>query len=273
MTILVTGATGLVGERLVPRLVRAGHHVRALVREGKQPPPGATAVAGDLFDAASLERAMAGVSDIVHLAAVFRTKDEGLIWRSNLEGTRNLLAAAKEHAPEARVVMASTSNVYDIDAPRPGREGDDADPKQAYPASKLAAERALRDSGLTWAVLRFSFVYGDGDGHIGSLPRMAAEHGMTFHPAQRMSMVHHRDVAVAVELALAGAMDGRVVNVADDAPTSIYELFELASETMEPSAEPLQNPWHLHVDASRARSLGFQPTVRTVHQAAQEALL
>ena len=42
---------------------------------------------------------------------------------------------------------------------------------------------------------------------------------------------------------------------------------------MEPSAEPLANPWHLHMDGALARSLGFQPTVRTVHQATLENLM
>ncbi len=90
------------------------------------------------------------------------------------------------------------------------------------------------------------------------------------HPARTMSMIHHRDVASAVTLALAGTMDGRIVNIVDEAPTSIYEL---AGERMEVSSEPLQNPWHLHVDGSLARSLGFQPTIRTVHQAVRDKLM
>lgn len=48
--ILVTGATGLVGSRLLPRLVAAGYQCHALVRGGKQLPAGVTAVEGDLFD-------------------------------------------------------------------------------------------------------------------------------------------------------------------------------------------------------------------------------
>lgn len=270
MTILITGATGLVGERLTPRLVEAGVDCRVLVRSGKPAPHGATAVEGDLFDAASLEAAVAGVSAIVHLAAVFRTKDTDLIWKSNLEGTRNLIAATQLHAPGARFIMASTSNVYDADAPRPSREDDPVEPKQAYPASKIAAEKALRESGLAWAILRLAFVYGDGDGHIESLPAMTKAHGMMLQPAARMSMVHHRDIAKAIDLALTGALDGHVVNIADDAPTSMYELFDLVGAAMEPSSEPLQNPWNLHLDNALARRLGFRPQVRSVFQAAEE---
>jgi len=88
-----------------------------------------------------------------------------------------------------------------------------------------------------------------------------------------MSMIHHRDIATAMNLALAGAMDGRIVNIVDEAPTSIYELAGLVGETMEPSAEPLVNPWYLHIDGSLARILGFTPTIATVYQAKREGAL
>ena len=94
-----------------------------------------------------------------------------------------------------------------------------------------------------------------------------------FHPANRMSTIHHRDIATAMRLALAGAFRGRIVNISDEAPTTVYELVGLVGHQMEPSGEAMQNPWYLHVDASLARSLGFRPTVRTVYQAVQEGIL
>jgi len=271
MTILVTGGTGLVGERLLPRLLEAGEDCRALIRGGKEAPAGVTAVEGDLLDPASLVKAVEGVSAIIHLAEVFRTPDTDLIWKSNLEGTRNLIAAAKAHASGARFIMASTAHVYDADSQRPGREDDAVAPKLAYPASKLAAENALRESGLNWSIMRFPFVYGDKDGHLESLPKLMVN--AKWHPAHKMSMIHHHDIATAMHLALTGAMDGRIVNITDEASMTIYELVELVGETMEPSSEPLANPWHLHVDGSLARSLGFQPSVRTVYQAVQQKLM
>lgn len=271
MTILLTGVTGLVGTRLLPRLASAGFDCRALVRGGKDAPGSVTAVDGDLFDAASLGRAVSGVSAIVHLAAVFRTPDADLIWKSNLEGTRNLIAAARDRAPKARFIMSSTSNVYDEASAHPGREDDEVAPTHAYPASKLAAENALRASGLNWTILRLGFVYGDKDGHLEALPHHAS-HGK-WHPAKTMSTIHHRDIATAVRLALTGALDGRIVNIVDEAPLSMYELAQLVGDRLAPSSEPLVNPWHLHLDGSLARSLGFRPVVRTVYQAAEENLL
>ncbi|TDE17288.1 NAD-dependent epimerase/dehydratase family protein [Dyadobacter psychrotolerans] len=270
-TILVTGVTGLVGARLVPRLVDAGFYCHALVRGGKDAPAGATAVEADLLDEASLAAAVKGVSAIVHLAAIFRTQDVDLIWKNNLEGTRKLINAAKAHAPGARFILASTTHVYNKNNPHPGRENDDVDPQHAYPASKVAAEKELRESGINWSILRFPFVYGDGDKHLETLPEhlIAAK----WHPAMRMSTIHHRDIATAVNMALAGTMDGRIVNISDEAPTSLYELSGLAGVTMESSSEPLTDPWYLHSDSSLARSLGFQPAVRTVYQAVHDKLL
>ncbi|WP_338876279.1 NAD(P)-dependent oxidoreductase [Spirosoma sp. SC4-14] len=269
--ILITGVTGLVGERLLRRLVEAGMDCRALVRTGKRIPASVTAVEGDLFDFTSLAEAVTDVSAIIHLAAVFRTQDTDLIWKSNLEGTRNLINIVKTHAPDARFILASTTNVYNADNPHPGREDDDVAPQQAYPASKVAAEKELRESGLNWVVLRFPFVYGDGDGHLEALPKYAI--AGNWHPAMRMSTIHHRDIATAMHLALLGTMDGRIVNIADEAPTSIYELAQLVGEPLDSSCEPLMNPWYLLSDSTLARRLGFQPTVRTVYQAVQERIM
>ncbi|GAA4326913.1 complex I NDUFA9 subunit family protein [Mucilaginibacter gynuensis] len=270
-TILMTGGNGLVGSRLLPRLVNAGLECRALVRGGKAVPDGVTTVEGDLFDADSLTEAVKDVSAIIHLAAVFRSADTDLIWKSNLEGTRNLISAARNNAPDARFIFASTSHVYNIDNPHPGREDDEVDPQHAYPASKVAAEKEVRNSEMSWAILRFPFVYGDGDGHLENLPKHVT--AAKFHPAMRMSTIHHRDIYTAVSMALDGIMDQQIVNISDEAPTTLYELLKLVGEQMDPSADPLINPWHLHSDSSLARSLGFQPMIRTVYQAVQEKLL
>jgi nucleoside-diphosphate-sugar epimerase len=269
--ILVTGGTGLVGARLLPRLVDAGTACRAIVLPGKDLPSGVEPIEGDLLDPASLTQALEGVTAIVHLAALFRTADTDAIWRVNLEGTRNLIAAAHSHAPAARFVMASTGRVYDDDLSRPAQEIDPATAQATYPASKLAAEQELRESGLTWSILRFGFVYGDGDGHLQAVPGMLATWG--WHPAHTMSLVHHRDIATAVELALTGVADGQILNIIDESPLSLFEIAAIVGTTYEPSAEPLTNPWMGHMDGSRARGLGYQPTVPTAYHAAREGAL
>ena len=270
-TILLTGATGLVGSRLLPRLVTDGHEIRVLVRRDIELPDGATAVRGDLEDPATLTAAVRGIEAVVHLAALFRTGDEAAIWRANLDGTRNLVEAVQAHAPEVRFVMASTGNVYDHDQTRPSQEGDELHPAGAYPASKVAAEALLRESGLTWAVLRLPFVYGDGDGHLDAMPTLVERFGL--HPAHSYSVAHHRDVAAAVGIALSGRLDGRVANVTDDAPVTVLELARFAGAEIEGSAKPLENPWSGRMDSSFLRSLGYRPSVPTIWAAAADGIL
>ncbi|WP_213815479.1 NAD(P)-dependent oxidoreductase [Glaciihabitans sp. dw_435] len=271
MTILITGATGLVGPRLLARLVAAHIDCRVLVRPGKVTPAGADRVEGDILSPETLTAAVDGVTAVIHLAALFRTSDEDQVWKVNLEGTRNVIAAVSETAPHARFLLASTSNVYDASSARPGRENDAIDPTLAYPASKVAAEKLLRASGLTHAILRLPFIYGDGDGHLEALPAQATSMG--WHPAQKLSVVHHADVATAFTLALTGAMDGLTVNIADESPLSVYEMAQIVGSAYDTSAEPLAQPWKGQMDISLARSLGFQPTVPTIYQAASRGLL
>ena len=142
---MLTGASGLVGSRLLPRLVRSGA-CRALVRADLAPPHGDHRRRGDLDDPGSLRAAVEGVDAVVHLAALFRTDDQDAIWRANLDGTRNLVDAVQHLRPRARFVMASTGNVYDPTPPRPALETDTCSPTAAYPASKVAAEA---DSAVT----------------------------------------------------------------------------------------------------------------------------
>lgn len=78
--------------------------------------------------------------------------------------------------------MASTGLVYNDDGIRPAQEGDEVTPQRDYPASKVAAEKLLRESDLNWSILRFGFVYGEGDGHIGQIPHIAQF--LKAHPAR-----------------------------------------------------------------------------------------
>jgi nucleoside-diphosphate-sugar epimerase len=267
--ILITGGTGLVGSRLIPRLVTAGYDCRALSRAGRAVAGVADTTEGDLLDPGTLDNGVRGISAIVHLAAVFRSPDPALIWKSNFEGTKNLIELAKRQVPDTHFIMASTAHVYNSNNPHPGRESDTTNPEHPYPASKVAAEKLVRESGLKWSIIRFPFVYGDGDGHLEALPKHVGQ----WHPAKRMSTIHHRDIFTAIELALDNKFQNRTVNISDEAPISIFELLSLSGTTLSSSAEPLTNPWHLVVDSTLARSLGFQPVVRTVYQARQEGLI
>jgi dihydroflavonol-4-reductase len=107
---LVTGASGFLGWHVARVLIERGYAVRALVRPGSRVDgiPVET-VTGDLRDAASLDRAVSGCGLVFHVAADYRlwAKDRRELYSSNVDGTRNLLAAAK-HAGVERVVYTST---------------------------------------------------------------------------------------------------------------------------------------------------------------------
>lgn len=271
MTVLITGATGLVGTRLLQRLIDVGIDTRALVRAGKTVPESVTAVEGDLLDPATLTAAVTGIDAVIHLAAVLRTPDPADITRANVDGTANLIAAIAEHTPSARFIMASTGLVYAGDLSRPAREDDPSTAPMPYPASKVIAEQALRDSGLNWSILRLAFVYGDNDGHLQSAPGLFSQ--WNWHPAATLSLIHHRDIASAMLLALDGAMDGRIVNLTDDAPQTVSEITKLVGVSYSESNRPLENPWYGHLDGTLARELGFVPTIRSMYQAAEENAL
>lgn len=124
---LVTGGNGFVGCHVVRALVERGDRVRVLVREGAD--VGALEgvdceqVRGDLRDLDSLERAVAGCDHVYHVAADYRLwlRDEAPMYATNVQGTKNVLAAARA-AGVARVVYTSTVGALGIPAGGPGRE-------------------------------------------------------------------------------------------------------------------------------------------------------
>jgi nucleoside-diphosphate-sugar epimerase len=274
---LVTGATGRIGSRFVPRLLERGDEVRALVRDPararSQQESGAEVVVGDLCDSDTVRRAVEGRDAVVHLAAAFRgVSDEetaAVNERASLE-----LARAAFAAGVARFVFASTNLVYGSGRNRPAREDDRLEPVGAYPASKAAAEeglRVLRDrDGLGLRIVRFAFVYGERDPHLAESLMWARD----WPTHKRMHLVHHADVAQALIRALrADGIDGWIFNAADDAPVTALELLELNREQPAEDAEErvLDDPWEGIVDTTTIRErLGFRPIYPTVY-AAREA--
>src|SRR5438874_12666432 len=107
---LVTGASGFLGWHVARVLLERGYKVRALVRPGSRVDGLEVEIAtGDLRDPASLDRAVAGCGLVFHVAADYRlwAKDPADLYRSNVDGTRNLLTAAKRAGVD-RVVYTST---------------------------------------------------------------------------------------------------------------------------------------------------------------------
>ena len=176
MKTLVTGATGFVGSHLARQLKQAGHTVRALYRSQNKLSQLADleveAVRGDLDDVAGLERACAGCELVFHVAAkadYWKDDDRDALWRVNVEGTRNLLAAAKA-AGVRRVVFTSSASTIGI---RPGAQiADESDtfnlpPERFwYAYTKLKAEEIAAEfvaDGLDVVTLNPTVIIGPGD--------------------------------------------------------------------------------------------------------------
>jgi len=203
-TVLVTGASGFVGSHLLPELLGAGHRVVALVRSptsGEKVTrrlPAALAAnlelrTGDVDRPATLPAALAGVEAVVHLAAIPRDSNGGRqLLAVNLDGTRNLVAAMQASGV-MRLVHLGALGVED-------RE------ELHYAKSKARAERAVRESGLDWTILKPSLLFGPGDGFfniVADLVRLSP--GIVPVPgngASRFQPLHVGDLALCLRLSL-----------------------------------------------------------------------
>jgi nucleoside-diphosphate-sugar epimerase len=274
MSTLITGVTGAVGSRYAARLHETSTGVRVLVRDEDRAGPwwdrGAEVVVGDLRDPDTTKRAVAGVDAVVHLAAAFRGVQDDEAIAVNRDATAGLARAALA-AGVSRFVFASTNLVYGPGRGRPADEDDAPEPGHVYPISKAAGERELlrlhREEGLPVRIARLSFVYGAGDPHLSWMLGRARNW-----PAhQRLQVVHHADVAQALNLLLsAGGVDGRIYNVADDAPITAWEVLAMHGEEPDEGAgeRPLDDPWFGIVDTRRIRAeVGYRPIYPSVYTA------
>jgi len=155
MKALVTGATGFVGSAVARALVSSGSEVRVLVRSsstrGNLKDLPVEVVVGDLIDRESLDRAIAGCTALFHVAADYRlgTREPGQLYRSNVDGTRNILEAARAAGVER---MVYTSSVATIGLPTDGSPGEERTPVALtdmighYKRSKYLAEELVAES-------------------------------------------------------------------------------------------------------------------------------
>jgi dihydroflavonol-4-reductase len=156
MLAFVTGATGFVGSHVARVLAEQGADLRLLVRSTSDPKNvqglKAERVVGDLRDPASLERAIAGCDTIFHVAADYRlwVRDPEQMYRSNVDGTRSLIEAARKHGVR-RVVY--TSSVATMGFTSNGHPADEASPVALenmighYKRSKFMAEQLAIEAG------------------------------------------------------------------------------------------------------------------------------
>ena len=222
--ILVTGASGFVGSAVVKCLVRAGYDVRALVRPTSSrvnlADPKVEIAEGDLRDAPSLDRAMKDVRFLFHVAADYRlwARHPDDIVRTNVEGTRSVMAAAQRAGVE-RIVY--TSSVATLAARPNGAPSDETFPLDAsaavgaYKYSKVAAERMVEamvaKQNLPAIIVNPSTPIGPGDLRPTPTGRIIVEAAAGRMPGfvdTGLNLVHVDDVAAGHLAALRGGRIG-----------------------------------------------------------------
>ena len=238
MRVVVTGAGGFLGRRLVRELASRGAETVAVDR-----------AEADVCDAAAVADLVARTRPdaVVHLAAQSRVAhsfaDPGETFRVNVLGTVAVLEAVRRHAPRARILVASSAEVYGAvgaDA-LPVAESAPLAPVNPYGASKVAAEAAAfqfhRAHGLDVAVLRAFNAIGPGQATDFALPGFAAQLAAiargAAEPVLRVGnldaerdLTDVRDVARAYALALERGEAGGVYNVCSGTAGPIRRALE-----------------------------------------------
>jgi NADH dehydrogenase len=162
--ILVTGGTGFVGSHVVHELRRRDLPVRCLVRDARKGAKvaawGCALAEGDVTDAESLRRALAGVDTVVHLVAIRQGRDEDFR-RIMVDGTRYLIAASKEAGVGRFVHMSALGTSEETRELVP------------YYGAKWETEQMVRTAGIPHVILRPSFVFGPDGGILPTFVKLA----------------------------------------------------------------------------------------------------
>jgi nucleoside-diphosphate-sugar epimerase len=272
MKIFVAGATGVIGSRLVPLLVAAGHEVVGMSRSPERAKHledlGARGVACDVYDREALHGLLndEGPEIVIHELTDFSRQlgpsgseaEFAANQRMRSEGTRNLVDAARASGAR-RIVAQSYAHVYAPEGSWVKSENDPLNLGADVPSTRRrnveavqALEHAVLETpGIEGVALRYGTLYGPGtayadDGSIAQLvrirhfPVIGDGHGMT-------SFVHVDDAAAATVRALNGPAG--VYNIVDDEPAQ-------RSEWVPFYADLLGAPAPRHVPALLIRMLG-----------------
>ena len=181
MTIAVTGGTGFVGQAVLDEAARQQLATRALTRREQADRQNVTWVRGDLASPDALAELVRGADAMIHIAGVVNAPDVAGFKAGNVEGTKAVVAAARD-AGVSRFVHVSS-----LAAREPGLSD--------YGHSKRLAEEVVQTSGLDWTIVRPPAVYGPRDTEILELFKAARWRFVPMPPAGRASIIHVNDLA------------------------------------------------------------------------------
>ncbi len=256
MRVLVTGASGFIGRRVLRTLVADGHDVHAFVRTTSNTqgfPEGVEVHTGDLLDPESMEAAVKDMEAVIHLAAYFDfyPRDVDLLYKVNVGGTRDLMNACVGTSIERFVYCSTTETIGPVRYP-PGNEDTELRPQFDYGRSKVLAEEVVReissDTGLTHTILRPTGVTGEGDLYTGyEIIKAVYEGAIPMIPGdgeRRLMYSYVGDIAAGFAKALTarGAANETFI-LCPDQPMTYNEIFQFLGEYL--GVEPPK--WHVPV--------------------------
>ncbi|WP_028965122.1 NAD-dependent epimerase/dehydratase family protein [Sphingomonas phyllosphaerae] len=242
MILALTGGTGFVGGALIDQALAAGHQVRALARRPQPPRDGVTWIAGALDDTLAISTLVSTADAVVHVAGAVNAPDRAAFAAANIDGTRNVVDAARTWDVRRFVHVSSLA------AREPALSN--------YGWSKHEAEAVVRDSALDWTIVRPPGVYGPGDMEQRDLFRAARRTGVVpIPPKGQLSIIHVADLARLL-LALAETPDDRATYEPSDGSTLSYADFARAiGAAVGRRVRPLPLPAALLRTAARADRL------------------
>lgn len=276
--VLLTGAFGNVGEYTLRALVAEGHEVVAFDTRTDATVAKAdrlageldhTTVWGDLTDAEATRSAVVAARPdaIIHVAAVIAPLAyvrPDIARRVNVDGTRNLIAAARA-AGEPRFVFTSSYSVHGPRNPHRGLPpmdgGTPVDPRDNYGLHKVIGEQDTRASGLPWTVIRLPAVASLDPG-FGRDPAFL-RFGSVIDPDQRRHGCDVRDVALAFAHSVEADVVGRDLNVAGDASWALVARDHMGAILGARGLPPMPDTAFRRADPAVDDAWYFEDTVDT----------
>jgi len=215
--VLITGGAGSVGRILVSRIRQDGRPVRifdlpSMNYAGLDGVDGIELIKGDITNADTVRKAVAGVDAVIHLAAILppaSERDRTRTFAVNVDGTTYIVRALETIAPQAVLVFSSSVSTYG-DTTHTSPPVGVSHPQGAidvYADSKIAAEQILRTSHATWVILRIAGI---------AVPAFQEPPAVwPFMPDQRVELVHRDDVVTAIHRATTSpAAHEKILNIA-----------------------------------------------------------
>jgi nucleoside-diphosphate-sugar epimerase len=266
LKVLITGANGFLGQRVVAEFLRRGHAVRALVRPASQIDRFAWADDVEVFRAdlrtlRDLASAFEGVDVVIHLAAGVKGSEDSQ-FAASVVGTERLLEAMAQSETK-RLVLASSFSVYDWSAIRgeltedsPVEPPGDLYDRDGYAVAKVWQERVARrmaeENGWALTVLRPGFIWGRGNEYLAGLGQKFGKFHLVFGPSTRLPLTHVDNCAHAfAEAAENPKATGQTFNIVDDEGPTIWNyLGEYLRET-DQKGYRLPIPYALAINAVR----------------------